>query len=241
MRSRTDLAMRVAGGWFQWLDRNAGPRDRRSAHHRLAAQDCYRYCYITLRSAMASHVSGTQKKRPVIEQHPPFRTTAFYTAVGRPIDARFIRRATLVQGAMAQPADSRQRTAQRLEILSPPPAGRCSRKRRWLKGYAGCWASRQRALSFSEASADGFRVLTATRDWPGGKGGRTLLIAVTFPDAGCANFVLESANPEDATVIKYIARSFRGRGRPGPPGALCSDKLAKWAFWKLTRKRTALV
>jgi|RhiMetdeSRZDD1v2_1073273.scaffolds.fasta_scaffold3991401_1 hypothetical protein len=54
---------------------------------------------------MASHVSGTQKKRPVTEQHPPFRTTAFYTAVGRPIDARFIRRGTLVQGAIAQPAN----------------------------------------------------------------------------------------------------------------------------------------
>jgi hypothetical protein len=93
-----------------------------------------------------------------------------------------------------------------------------------IGGYAGCWASRQRAFSFREASVGGFRVLTAKRHWPDGKGGQTVLVAVTFPDAGCANFFLESSNPEDAIVIEYIARTFHGRGRPDPPSAVCSDK-----------------
>jgi hypothetical protein len=79
-------------------------------------------------------------------------------------------------------------------------------------------------LSFSVGIVEGFRVLRADRDWPDGKGGRTVLVAVTFPDAECANFFLESRNPEDATIIEYIARSFHGRGRPACPGALCSDK-----------------
>lgn len=56
-----------------------------------------------------------------------------------------------------------------------------------IGGYAGCWASRQRALSFSEASVGGFKVLLAKRQWPDGKRGRTVLVAVTFPDAGCAS------------------------------------------------------
>jgi hypothetical protein len=79
---------------------------------------------------------------------------------------------------------------------------------------------------FNETVVDGFRVLTAERDWPDGKGGRTVLVAVTFPEAECANFFLESANPEDAKIIDFIARSFRGRGDPQTPGSLCSDKPA---------------
>ncbi len=92
-----------------------------------------------------------------------------------------------------------------------------------IGGYAGCWASRRRALSFSEASVDGFRVLMAKRDWPDGKGGHTVLVAVTFPDSGCANFFLKSTSSEDVSIIEYVARSFHGRGRPEPPGKLCSD------------------
>jgi len=43
---------------------------------------------------------------------------------------------------------------------------------------------------------------------------RGLLVAITFPDARCANFFLESTSPEDATIIEYIARSFQGRAVP---------------------------
>ena len=77
-----------------------------------------------------------------------------------------------------------------------------------IGGYAGCWASRHRALTFNETVVDGFRVVTAKQDWPDGKGGRTVLVAVTFPEAGCANFFLESANPEDAKIIDFKPRLF---------------------------------
>jgi hypothetical protein len=93
-----------------------------------------------------------------------------------------------------------------------------------IGGYAGCWASRHRALAFSETVVDGFRVLTATREWPNARGGRTVLVAVTFPEAACANFFLESADADDAKIIDYIAHSFRGRCHPQPPSPLCSDK-----------------
>jgi hypothetical protein len=50
-----------------------------------------------------------------------------------------------------------------------------------IGGYAGCWASREGALSFSEASRDGFRILRSKRAWPNGSGAHTFLVAVTFP------------------------------------------------------------
>lgn len=57
-----------------------------------------------------------------------------------------------------------------------------------IGGYAGAWASRKGAFHFEEREVDGARVWTAKRDYPDGKGGRTTLVAVTFPDSGCANF-----------------------------------------------------
>ena len=64
--------------------------------------------------------------------------------------------------------------------------------------------------------------MIAKREWPGGKGkgGRTTLVAVTFPDSGCANFFLVASKPEDATPVDFIARSFRPTSR-SPLGALC--------------------
>jgi hypothetical protein len=93
-----------------------------------------------------------------------------------------------------------------------------------IGAYAGCWASRQRALAFSETVVDGFRVLTAKRELPDGRGSRAVLVAATFPEAECANFFLESANEADAKIIDYIAQSFRGKGHPLSAGDLCSDK-----------------
>jgi hypothetical protein len=92
-----------------------------------------------------------------------------------------------------------------------------------IGAYAGCWASRQRAFAFSEAAVDGFRALTAKRDWPDGRGSRTVLLAVTFPEAGCANFFLKSTHAEEAKIIDYISQSFRGKGGP-QPHPLCSEK-----------------
>jgi hypothetical protein len=77
--------------------------------------------------------------------------------------------------------------------------------------YAGAFARRDKSFFFREDVIDGARVWLAKRDWPDGKGkgGRTTLVAVTFPDSGCANFFLESSRPDDAALIDLIARSFR--------------------------------
>lgn len=81
--------------------------------------------------------------------------------------------------------------------------------------YAGAWASRDKSFFFREDVIDGARVWLAKREWPDGKGksGRTTLVAVTFPDSGCANFFLESSGPEDEKPVGVIARSFRPKGR----------------------------
>ena len=89
-----------------------------------------------------------------------------------------------------------------------------------IGGYAGAWASREQALIFEERVIEGARVWIAKREVPDGKGGRTIRVAVTFPDCGCANFFLNSPNTEDAAPIETLARSFRPKGRSSP-GVLC--------------------
>ncbi len=91
-----------------------------------------------------------------------------------------------------------------------------------IGGYAGAWASRDNAFFFREDVIDGARVWIAKRDWPDGKGkgGHTTLVAVTFPDSGCANFFVESSRPEDATPVDFIASSFRPTVRTAP-GSFC--------------------
>jgi hypothetical protein len=89
-----------------------------------------------------------------------------------------------------------------------------------IGAYAGCFASPRGALTFSETEVNGFRVLTARRDLRD----RNILVAVSFPEAECANFYLETANPDDAWVIDYVAPSFREKRHPLPAGELCSDK-----------------
>jgi hypothetical protein len=89
-----------------------------------------------------------------------------------------------------------------------------------IGGYAGAYANRRSAYSFDERIVEGVRVWTTRRKYPDGKGGQTTLVAVTFPDNGCANFYLQSSNIEDAAPIAVIARSFRPKGL-GNPGPLC--------------------
>jgi hypothetical protein len=73
--------------------------------------------------------------------------------------------------------------------------------------YAGAWANRKDALVFEERIRDGARVWTARRNR--GKDAATTLVAVTFPDNGCANFYLETSTSEDAVVIDALAQTFR--------------------------------
>jgi hypothetical protein len=86
-----------------------------------------------------------------------------------------------------------------------------------IGGYAGAYASRRDAFSFEERVVEGARVWTARR-----YRGRATLMAVTFPDSGCANFFLESSRIEDAAVIDSIARSFQPKGRDEPSPSLCN-------------------
>jgi hypothetical protein len=61
------------------------------------------------------------------------------------------------------------------------------------------------------------------------KGGKENFFKVSFSDASCANFYLESGNAKDSAIIQFSARSFRPGGwvpsflRPFLPGVLRSD------------------
>ena len=92
-----------------------------------------------------------------------------------------------------------------------------------IGGYAGAWASRKGALAFHERVVGRARVWTAKRDWPDGQAGHTLLVAVTFPDSGCANFFVKSSKPEDAATIEFIATSFRPKALSDPCVKLTAD------------------
>lgn len=84
---------------------------------------------------------------------------------------------------------------------------------------ASVWAGREKSTtSFQESVVDGARVWVGKREWAVKLGGRILLIAVTFPDSGCASFYVESSEPEDGKVIEGIARSFH----PRQGGAKCA-------------------
>ncbi len=75
--------------------------------------------------------------------------------------------------------------------------------------YAGAYANPKDAVSFEEHLIEGARVWTANRRQPDGNGGTTSRVTVTFPDAGCANFFVHSANAADAELIAQIAQSYR--------------------------------
>jgi hypothetical protein len=75
--------------------------------------------------------------------------------------------------------------------------------------FAGAYASKKDSFVFKEKVVGGARVWTARRGWRSREGSRTVLVAVTFPDSGCANFYVESSKSEDAALIEEIANSFR--------------------------------
>jgi hypothetical protein len=52
------------------------------------------------------------------------------------------------------------------------------------------------------------------------KAGKEFFFKVSFLDASCTNFYLESANEKDAAIIQFIARSFR-------PGVGCPPSCAR--------------
>jgi hypothetical protein len=80
-----------------------------------------------------------------------------------------------------------------------------------IGSMAGAYAARDGALFFEERTVAGARVWIGRKDETA-PNGHTTLMAVTFPDSGCANFFLWPARAEDAAVIDSIARSFRPIG-----------------------------
>lgn len=81
---------------------------------------------------------------------------------------------------------------------------------------AGAYARLKGASSFEERFIGETRVWTARRQQPDGRGGTTTEVAVTFPDAGCANFFLDSLRVEDAELMAHIAQTYHPRVRRGP-------------------------
>lgn len=59
---------------------------------------------------------------------------------------------------------------------------------------------------------EGSRVRFGSSTYSDPTGAKKYFFKVSFPDAGCANFSLESTNEKDGAVIEAIASSFRPRG-----------------------------
>jgi hypothetical protein len=80
-----------------------------------------------------------------------------------------------------------------------------------------------------ETLIEGSRVRYGSVAHDNEKGGKEYFFKVSFPDASCANFYMESTSEKDVALIEVIARSFRPRGwvpsflRPLLPEVLRSD------------------
>jgi hypothetical protein len=90
-----------------------------------------------------------------------------------------------------------------------------------IGSYSGAYAKpRERGSHFEEWDEQGSRVWLGHRPWGYVERNAPKLVAVTFPDAGCANFFLESSNPEEFEWISQIAHSFQPK-QPVNRGDYC--------------------
>jgi hypothetical protein len=91
-----------------------------------------------------------------------------------------------------------------------------------IGGFAGSYAD-PKDQSFKEQFVEGTRVWTAQHQTRHDAGVAQTRFAVTFPDAGCANFFLYSSRSGDAEVIAQIAASYHPGTRvdPGAPSSPC--------------------
>lgn len=81
-----------------------------------------------------------------------------------------------------------------------------------IGGYAGAWAQHKDAQVFKEKFAGRARIWIAIHYNPNSRGGKDPLIAITFPDSGCANFYAYSDSPQAIVTFEFLAASFK----PGP-------------------------
>ena len=125
------------------------------------------------------------------------------------------------------------------------PAGFTHAREHGIDTFVGRFTSENRSLTVEydigelarehvgmgnlETLTEGSRVMFGSITYPDKKGGEKHFFMVSFPDASCANFYLESTSEKDAAIIESIARSFRPRGwvpsflRPLLPEVLRSD------------------
>ena len=68
-------------------------------------------------------------------------------------------------------------------------------------------------MGSTETLSGGARVRTELRFRVAGDPAVSFFSKVSFPDSGCANFSLQSADESDSAIIEFIARSFRPKGR----------------------------
>lgn len=92
----------------------------------------------------------------------------------------------------------------------------------------GYLAAEHGGMGRSETLTNGSRVRIGRATLKDDKGGTIFFSKVSFPDSGCANFYVGSANDKDHELIEFIANSFRPAGwtpswlRPLLPEALRS-------------------
>ena len=93
----------------------------------------------------------------------------------------------------------------------------------------GKLAAEHGGIGSLETLIEGSRVRYGSVAHDDEKGGKEYFFKVSFPDASCANFYLDSTNEKDAAIIEFMARSFRPRGwlpsflRPLLPELIRSD------------------
>jgi hypothetical protein len=85
---------------------------------------------------------------------------------------------------------------------------------------ADAWRTKERfeeetKVDFEEKVVEGVRVWIGRGDPRRPEGRYKVLGAVTFPDSGCATFIVVSTRTEDAAVIDSIVHSFHPKTRGG--------------------------
>ncbi len=116
-------------------------------------------------------------------------------------------------GAQYEARLSSPRTRLHIEIVVPE----CPGAKAWSGGSRSTDGAK---LEFEEKAVEDGRAWIGRGDPDPRRhrpGGNWVLGAVTFPDAGCATFYLDSNSSKDAAVIDEIVRSFRPRGHPSLP------------------------
>jgi hypothetical protein len=86
--------------------------------------------------------------------------------------------------------------------------------------YAGEWAKAKDAFEFQETSRCGARIWKSKAVRPDGSNGAQILMALTFPDSGTANFYVYRPTPAAEAALEFLAASYVPK-RLGAYGFAC--------------------